>query len=179
MAHTGDRGMGGEGINNEALRNLGYHIPVAHPYRLLLLQPLSQLVACGELHVSLAVFPLRGPFHLAVQLECHQLHAVADAQHRNAQIVDSRVNMRRPLRIHTGRPSGEYNALRRKRLEPVQRNIVRQQFAVHSQIPDTSCNQLVVLAAKVQHDNDFIRLHHLPALSRTPVQHGHVHIFDA
>ena len=59
---------------------------------------------------AFAVFALLALLDLAAEELREQLHAVADAQHRHAELEDGLVRQRRVLGINTGRAAGEDDA---------------------------------------------------------------------
>ena len=80
-------------------------VAVAHPAGLLL----------GEARGERAGRPLNdvlpnspaGTLDLAAEVLRHQLHAVADAEHGDAELVEAGVDLRRVLGVDRGRPAGE------------------------------------------------------------------------
>ena len=49
----------------------------------------------------------RRTLDLAAEVLGHQLHAVADAEHGDAELVEAGVDLRRVLGVDRGRPAGE------------------------------------------------------------------------
>ena len=93
----------------------------------------------------------------AAQHPGHQLRAVAYAQHGNAQIEYGRIVMRRFLQIDAVRAAGEYDALAVRARDFLERRGVGHDFTVDVLIAHAARNQLVILPAKVQHDDFFGR----------------------
>ena len=67
-----------------------------------------------------AVLAPGAEFHLPAEMMRHELHPVADAEHRDAQRKNLRIKLRRAALINTRRPAGEDDAvrLRARRLPP-------------------------------------------------------------
>lgn len=83
----------------------------------------------------------------------HKLAAVADAQNRQSQGKDLRVDLGGIRRIDAVRPAGEDNPLGRKRPDLCQRHCVRLDLTIYVTFTHTAGNQLVILAAEVQDQN--------------------------
>ena len=83
----------------------------------------------------------------------HQLHAVADAERRDPELEDPRVDLRRAVRIHRRRPAGEDE---RGRVAP--RDLgggqpMPHELGVHPRFAHAARDQLAVLAAEVDHEH--------------------------
>ena len=63
-----------------------------------------------DVQFRLAEFPFFGLFHLAAQLLNHQLGAVADAEHRNAQLENGRIGMGSAVVVDRTRAAGQDDA---------------------------------------------------------------------
>ena len=85
-----------------------------------------------------------------------QLHAVANAQHRNAELKQFRIAMRRARFIHAGRAAGKNQPLGRNFAHPRRRNIVPHDFAINILLPHPPGNQLRILRAEIEHQHFFI-----------------------
>ena len=157
-------GVGGEG---EALGHLGHVVPVAHPGDALLGQAMEQLAGGIIVGLGLAVLPggvVLGLGDLAPQQVGHQLAAVADAQNGHTPGEDLGVHLGGGLQIHAVGAAGEDDADGVHGLQLGQGSGVGLDLAVHAAFPDTAGDELVVLAAEVQHDNSLVR--HKRTLSR-------------
>ncbi|MNV43334.1 hypothetical protein D3C71_1350440 [compost metagenome] len=62
--------------------------------------------------------------------------------------------------IYTARATREDNPFRCKCFDLVYWRIVRQKFAVYSQVPNSARDKLVVLSPKIENDDNFIWLIH-------------------
>ncbi|MNE99215.1 hypothetical protein D3C80_1978600 [compost metagenome] len=87
-------------------------VTVAHPYGLAAVKTCGKHRARLEVYVCFAVFTLGCTLYFAALLMCHQLHAVANPENRQAQLVYSRIYMRSILSIYTAWTAGENNPLR-------------------------------------------------------------------
>src|SRR5690606_25937055 len=97
------RGMLRACFYNEPARQARYIVPMAHPHCLLGKQAFDQRTVWYEINVRFAVFALAGLFHFAVQLVGHKLHAVANPQNWQAELINSWIYLRRASLIHAGR----------------------------------------------------------------------------
>ena len=107
-------------------------------------------------HLRLAVLTLRCTADVTAQQMHHQLAAIADAQHRHTPGKDLRVDRGRILQINTVGATGEDDALGVLCLDDRQISFIGIDLTVDIVLADTARDQLVVLAAKVQHDNSFM-----------------------
>ncbi len=114
-----DRGVGrilGGGGRAKALRQRRHLVPVAVPDIELFADPGEKMGAICHVQHARAVLAPGAEFHLPAEMLCHELHPVADAEHRDAQGENLRINLRRPLIINTRRPAGEHDAVRLRAL---------------------------------------------------------------
>jgi len=84
-----------------------------------------------------------------------QLHPVADAEHRHAQLEDFPPEPRRALVVDAVRPAGQYDPPERFVRPAGNRRRVVQNFAVYAGLAHAPADQLVVLAAEIQ-DHDLL-----------------------
>ena len=153
-------GVGGEG---EALGHLGHVVPVAHPGDAPLRQAFEELAGGVVIGLGLAVLPggvLVGLGHLAAQGVGHELAAIADAQHRHAQLKDGRVGLGRARLIDGVGAAGEDEADGLHSAEFLQRGRVGLDLAIDAALAHPAGDELVVLAAEIQ-DNHGLMGHHL------------------
>ena len=85
ILHGGYGAALGPAAYPEAERYLIYIIGMAHPAGGMRRHVAEQLARAVDREAYLAVFAVAG-FDLAAQHECHELSAVADAQHRYAEL---------------------------------------------------------------------------------------------
>ncbi|OPZ53352.1 MAG: hypothetical protein BWY90_00681 [Deltaproteobacteria bacterium ADurb.BinA014] len=96
------RGGGG----NKSLRQLTYGIAVTHPAGGFCFHTRKNSILFFYVQFGKAVFALLGADNFAAQGFHHKLHAVADAQNRNAKIKDVTVRARRAFGVDTCRTAG-------------------------------------------------------------------------
>lgn len=137
----------------EARRDRRDAVAVAHPDGERVGEALEELVARLDRHLGLAVFaPLAG-LHLAAQLLAHELHAVADAEDRHAEVEDRAVDAGRARLEDAVRPAREDDALRRVGLRPFRRDVERDDFGIDVLFADAPRDELRVLRAVVENDD--------------------------
>jgi hypothetical protein len=125
---------------------------MAHPGGLLLGQVLEQ-GAAGGVQRGLAELGHARSLDGAAEIERHQLGAVADAEHRHAQLVQTRVDARRGLGVH-GRGAAAQDQRRRVAAAGlVGRDPVPDELGVDPAVADAPRDQLRVLAAEVEHEH--------------------------
>ena len=157
-------GRAGVGVRDklEALRHLRHVVAVAHPRNALCGQTLEQLAVGVVEGTGLAVLT-RG-----ILLRCgdltaegvrHELAAVADAEHRNAEVEQSRVALRRGLLVNAVRAAGEDDADRVHGLDFFNRGLVRLYLTEYIMFADAACDQLIILTTEIQHKNELMIFH--------------------
>ena len=153
--HRGHGAHVGRGRHREARRRLGYGVAVAHPHRLLdgrlAVQQGRPLVAPRQRRGS--VLALLGVAHGAAQRDGHNLLAVAEAQHGNAQLEDARIDGRRVLGVHAGRPARQDDGRGRELAHLLGGDVARDDFRVHVQIAHAAGDQLPVLGSEIDDDD--------------------------
>ena len=113
MGNRGFRGVGGVRQANKSLGQGLHRVAMAHPHRGSTGDVGEQIGGIIHLQRCLAVFGLAaGGFHHTPQLLHHQLHAVADPQHRDAQLPDRRITEGRVLGVHRTGTAAEDDPLR-------------------------------------------------------------------
>jgi hypothetical protein len=126
---------------------------VAHPDDLIGREVVEQRRGAVEVDVGLAV--LRDVVRLdrPAELAGHQLHAVTDAERRDAQREDSGIGERRPVRVH-GRRAAREDERRRVALgDLLGSDAVRHELRVDARLADATRDQLAVLAAEVEDEH--------------------------
>ncbi len=169
VGHAGDGAAGRAGHELEARRQRRDLVAVAHPH-------LEHAVAFGggevldafeqrgvavSAHLGVAKLAAVAAFNLAAQLVGHGLHAVADAQHRDAQLehgvrrlvvhfVDAGVTARQD---HALEP-----AVGGKFAHPVAAHVAGVHLAVHMRLAHAARDELGDLGAEVE-DEDLVVCH--------------------
>ena len=110
---------------------------------------------------------LRGGRHGPAEVVRHQLHAVADAQHRTAKIEQSRVALRRAGVGHALRSARKNDPGRLLRANRVGRRVRRPDLRVHRELAQASSDQLGVLRPEIEND-DGLMVHERGLLGLCP-----------
>ena len=151
---VGDDGVGRvlrAADGHEPLRQLLDPVAVAHPHLRARVHAVQKSRAVPVLQVGDAVFALVRAGNPPAEHVREQLHAVADAQNRHAQLKHPRVGVRRAGLVHAGRAAAEDDPHRVHRLQRRGGNAVRHNDAVHLRLAHPARNQLAVLGAEIEH----------------------------
>ena len=105
--HRSHRARLGMRRDGEALRNTAHGVAVAHPHGLLARRRGQKLARALADELGGAVLALVGMGDLAAEDDGHDLVAVAEAEHGQAEVEDGGVDLRRVLGIHARRPARE------------------------------------------------------------------------
>ena len=113
-------------------------------------------------HVGMAKLALVATLHLAAQLPCHRLHAVANAQHRNAQLKHGLRRFVGRVFIDAGVAARQDDAFEAAVFgvvfDPLVGHVARMHFAKHMRLAHAPGNELGDLRTEVE-DEDFLVLH--------------------
>ncbi len=101
------------------------------------------------------VFALVRADHPAAQLVRQELHAVANAQHRQICSQTQSGNAGAPSFVDAGRSAGEDDAGRIERLHLAPGRIEMHHFAVDPGLAHTAGDELAVLGAEIEHHHSF------------------------
>lgn len=134
---------------------------VAHPCDGLRLHAGKQRAVDVEIHRDAAIFALGGALDGAAEGVGRQLHAVADAQNRDALLVDGRVDMRRIRVEHGSGAAGEDDAHRLLFKDFGKRRQVGNNLAENLGFAHTAGDQLGILRAEVHQNNSLHILHRM------------------
>ena len=160
VGHGGNGRIGRLTTVLEARRQSGYPVPMAHPHVVLRIPVVHGIAEKGirrdPRHPGVAKLALVRGLHRAAQLKRHGLHAVANAQHRHAQLKNDARRPRRFLQGHAFRPPGEDDAARRPVDDFRLGNIKGQNFAKDPELPHPARDELGVLRSKVEDQNPFL-----------------------
>ena len=157
VGHGRDRGVLAVRDRPEARRHLADAVSVAHPHGGLVVHALEQLARVVPMDDREAVLPRLRRHDVSAQLVRYQLHAVADAQHRNAAVEDPRLRQRRAIVVNRGGASGENDALQVEPGHSIPRCMRLDELAVDVLLAQAARYQTAVLRAEVD-DGDTLRL---------------------
>ena len=100
------------------------------------------------------------------------LQAVADAEHRDAELEDGGIAARRSRRLDRRGPAREHDAARRERLQLGRGEIGPVDLAVHPELATPAGDQLRVLTPEVE-DQDLLGVDiHQLVLSKARLKNG-------
>ncbi len=152
MGHGRDRRIGARRHNRKSLGRRGDEIAVTRPHTNLggNVQE-KRRGGCSDRRV--AELALRGGRDRAAELVCHQLHAVADTQHRPAQIEQPWVALRRTGVGHAFRSARKNDPNRLSCANLVGRGVRRPDFRVHRKLAKPASDQLRVLRPEIKNDD--------------------------
>ena len=149
------RACGRAGQRPKIGRDLVDLVAVAHPDLGMGRHTGEDRVGLQHLAGGAAVFAGLCPADLAAEGVAGQLHAVADAEHRDAEPEDAGIAPRGAGLVDTRRPTREDDALRVQRLDAVRGHVVADDLAVDMLLANATGDQLGVLRAEVEHQHPF------------------------
>ena len=153
ILHRGDRRHLRRGGDAEPGRRALHGVGMAHPDRLAVREVLQE--HAGLLHEQVGGAVLAGSGRLDVSPERlrHQLLAVADAEHRDAELEDARVDRGSSLLVDRCGAPGEHEPRRTARAELHERDVEGNDLRVDVALPHTAGDQLRVLRSEVQDED--------------------------
>jgi hypothetical protein len=150
----GRRGGGRE--RGEARRRREDRVAVRHPAGLLQREPGEQPPRIADAELGAPVLPDVGGLHPAPELPGDELHAVADAEHRDPELEQLGIEPGRALGVHRRGAAGQDEPLRPAPADLVDPDVVGQQLGEHAALAHPAGDELRVLAAEVQ-DHDLVQ----------------------
>ena len=149
-----DARMGG----NPVARGRGFdRVRMAHPALAARRHVTEEDAIRTGLHLHFTIFaPVLRGFNLPALQPGDELRAVADAEHRHAERQNPLLIVRRGRIIHAVRPAGEDDALVMPLPELGKRGRIGLHLGINVLLTDAAGNQLIVLAAEIEHQNGFI-----------------------
>ena len=141
--------------DSKAFRCLCDIIGVAHPADCLFFDIAKQKRRLVHFDFCLSVFADRCCLHCSTERICHQLGTIADSENRDTKFKNFFLITWGFFCIYTVWSTGKYNPFRVHFLDLIDSKGVWVYFAVYMTLSDTSGNQLIVLAAKIKHNNEF------------------------
>ena len=147
-------------------RRLGDLVAVADPDERIVRQAGEEIALVEDGELGPAVLVGLGADYLAAEHLRAELHAVADAEDRDAQVEDLLVASRGVGHVDAGGPAGEDDALERQLRQLGGGGARREDAGVDVVLADPAGDQLDVLAAEVQ-DGDHFTDHEKTSIERT------------
>ena len=156
VADDGVGGVFGFSERAEAGGELGDFVAVAVPD----FQLGGELVEEGALWVALelagAVFAGGGTLDLATETVGDELHAIANAENRDAEVVDFFVHLRSLRRINAGRAARENDAGRAEFFDLRGFGAEGEDFGVDATLANAAGNDLGVLGTEIENEDFFL-----------------------
>src|SRR5438874_11260650 len=123
-----------------------------HPNRLLGRRSRKQLrLLCA--HRGLAELRHTGSLDATAELPGHQLHPVANAERRNPELEDPRIDLRRTLGVDRCRPAAENHRMWITRADLLRGDAVTDELRVHPALANAPRDQLRILPTEIQHQH--------------------------
>jgi len=165
IAHRGERDGAGAGGGDESRRQLIDPVTVTHPDIedaatggvAAVLEVIKQPRGAGNRHLGVAELALARGGDAAAELLRHGLHAVADAEHRHAELEHRGRRVRRVGGGDRFRPAGENHATRGKGTHLRVADVPRVDLTVDAELAHAPGDELRVLRAEIQ-DQDAMRV---------------------
>ena len=167
VLHGGGRAQGGVSGKGKALRRAMDKIGVAHQHPLFRGQIAKEAAALFQRAGHGAVFAAFAGPHLAAQGMGHELHAVADAQHGYAQIEYPHITGGMAWRVDAVRTAGKDQADGPGRSDALNIDVAGPDLGIDAQFAHAAGDQLLVLTAKIQNDDDL--LHDVSSLHKITI----------
>ena len=120
-------------------------------------QAVEQPSGLADRHIGMAELAVRRPRQRAAQDLRHELHAVADAEHRHAQLEQRVVAVRRAGLVDAHRPAREDDAGRLPAGDLGGRRAEREDLGVDVQLAEPPRDELGVLRSEVEDQDDLMR----------------------
>src|SRR5918998_1044638 len=148
-----DRDGGRLGGDHEAVGGGENGVAVARPGLLLVRGAREEAIVAPHDYGRAAVLPDLAGTHLPAEEERHELHPVADAEHRHVEVEERGVHPRGVVLVDAAGAAGEDDALRVAGLYLLYGCVVGDQLRVDAGLADPAGDQLGVLAAEVQDED--------------------------
>ena len=107
----------------------------------------------GRLHRGPAELGDARAVDAAAELERHELHAVTDAERRDAELEERRIDARRVVGVDGRRAAAEHERVRIARAHRLGRDRVADELGVDAALAHATRDQLRVLAAEVEDEH--------------------------
>jgi len=150
VLHGGDRGARRRSQHLEARRGRRDAVAMAHPALLLGAHALEDEALPVHREGRLAELAGPGACHRPAELEGEALRAVADAEHRDAELEQAGVDPRGVVDVDAHGSAGQDDALGSVAPDAVEGRVVRDQLRVHPTLAHTPRDELSVLRPVVE-----------------------------
>ena len=154
--HGCDRAICGMSDGGEAFRHFCHIVNMAHPDDALRWQIFEKRCAGVELGFGLTEFALVGSFNLAAKGVRHELHAVAEAEHWNAELKNATLDLWRAVAVDAVWAAGKDDAFWLFFFDGCEGFVKWHDLAVNNALAHAARNELVVLAAEIDDDDHFL-----------------------
>ena len=161
VLHGGELGVVGLRAGLEAFGQARDLVAVGHPHLGLGGDVLEERRGGRGGDDGFAVFAGVAVRHLAAECFDHELKAVADAQHRDAEFEDGRVAFRGVGLVYARRAAAQDDARGRGGADLLRRGLPGDDPAVDVELADAACDELAVLGSEIQHENGFRMIHNI------------------
>ena len=155
----GELGVVGFRARREAFGQARDLVAVGHPHLRLGGQVLEERGRGRDGDDGLAVFAGVAVGHFAAERFDHELEAVADAEHRDAELEDAGVAFRRVGLVHARRAAAQDDARGGRLADFLRRGLPGDDPAVDVEFADAPGDELAVLGSEIQHENGFRMVH--------------------
>ena len=163
IRHGGERRVRGARNRHKTGRQAVHAIAVAHPHIEdrpacgvdVILEAVEQCRAFGRRDLRETEFAMRGRAHATTELLGHGLHAIADAEHRDAQREHCGWRRGRLGVGHRFRTTREDDAVRAEGANRCLAHVPRVELAIHADFAHAARDELGVLRAEIE-DQDAV-----------------------
>ena len=159
VLHGGELGVVGLRARLEALGQARDLVAVGHPHLGLGGDVLEERRGCRGGDDGLAIFAGVAVRHFTAERLDHELEAVADAQHRDAEAEDGGVAFRGVRLVDARGAAAQDDARGRGGADLFRRSLPGDDPAVDVEFADAPCDELAVLGSEIQHENGFRMVH--------------------
>ncbi len=159
VLHGGEGAVVGLGDRDEPGRERGDLVTMAHPYLQVGIESGKEGGVLGHVHHGLAILAFEAGLHRAAQRVGGELHAVADAEDRDAQLEKGGIALGGVGIRHAAGAAGENDAPRVALLEFVGRGVEADDLAVDLLLAQAAGDQLGDLGTVVEDGDPFGMMH--------------------
>ena len=154
ILESSDRGRRRRSDDACARRRCDDRVSMAHPADLLAGLVAEELAGLTD-HLELGTPELGrvGAGDFAAELLRHELHAVADAEHRQPELEQPRIDARGVVGVHRRGPAGEDDGSSLAADRLCRRDRTRHELRVHAALAHSPGDQLSVLATEVEYEH--------------------------